>query len=299
LDIIFKKTNAQWVKYSEYEYIKGDDGHLYLMPAPTAKPSIYDPFKEAETLVVDALNLGRLAMKEKVVEKVLKDAVMDFVVKYGLLGFMTALPTTPEFVDYDAVYLPKNQYIREETMTTLDYISIFFPFYKPDIYKDKTTFQWNINSRTTDKSQPALAMTYSNEPLAMGLCLQQIYAERFYWLVTQLRDWAFILVSAFLFYTEEKVIDNFSRNLYQNGVSAFGGKAPTYHISLYNNKPRIVWDFQSLILTIQSIFGFALTDESRPLRICRHCNKAFIASNPDDEFCDSNCMNKSDQQYNE
>ena len=287
MDIIFKKTNAQWVKYSEYEYVKGEDGHIYLIPTPTAKPSIYDPFKEAETLVVDALNLGRLAMNEKVTENVLKEAVMEFVGKYGLLGFMTALPTTPEFVDYDAVYLPKNQFIREETMATLDYISIFFPFNKPDIYKDKTTFQWNVNSRTSDKSQQALAMTYSNESLAMGLCLQRIYAEKFDWLVAQFRDWAFILVSAFLFYTEKEVIDNFTRNLYRKGVSAFGGKAPTYHISLYDDKPRIVWDFHSLIAAIQSIFGFALTNENRPLRICKHCNLAFITEHTDDEFCKS------------
>ena len=212
--------------------------------------------------------------------------------------YSTALPTTPEFVDYDAVYLPKNQYIREETMTTLDYISIFFPFNKPDIYKDKTTFQWNLNNRADDKSQQGLAMTYSNEPPAMGLCLQRIYAERFDWLVTQFRDWAFILVSAFLFYTEKEVIDNFSRKLYRKGVSAFGGKAPTYHISLYKDKPRIVWDFHSLILTIQTIFGFALTDENRPLRICKDCNLAFIASSPDDEFCNSSCKSHFNQRNN-
>jgi len=289
LDIIFKKTNAQWVKYSEYEYLKGDDGHFYIMPTKTAKPSIYDPFKDPEVIVVDALNLGRLAMKEKVVEKVLKDAVMEFVEKYGLLGFMTALPTTPEFVDYDAVYLPKNHFIREETMGTKEYISIYFPFNKLDIYKDKTTFQWNINSESDDITQQGLALAYGNEPPAMSMCLQRNYAERFDWLVTQFRDWAFILVSAFLFYTEKEVIDNFSRKLYRKGVSAFGSKAPTYHISLYDDKPRIVWDFHSLILTIQSIFGFALTDEERPLKVCEGCNKAFIAEHPDDIYCSSKC----------
>ena len=31
---------------------------------------------------------------------------------------MTALPTTPSFMDYEAVYLPKNHFIKAETMET-------------------------------------------------------------------------------------------------------------------------------------------------------------------------------------
>jgi len=38
----------------------------------------------------------------------MKQAVLAFVKKYGLLGFMTAIPTTPNFIDYDAVYMLKN-----------------------------------------------------------------------------------------------------------------------------------------------------------------------------------------------
>ena len=60
---------------------------------------------------------------------------MDFVHKYGLLGLMTALPTTPMFMEYEAVYLPKNQYIREETMPTEKYLELFYPFAKLDLVK--------------------------------------------------------------------------------------------------------------------------------------------------------------------
>ena len=121
MEPLFKKTNAHWVKYSEYEYRHGEDGNLYITPAPTAKPSVYDPLKEPEPLVVDALNIGRLAMKQNSSEKQLKEAVLAFVTQYGLLGFMTALPTTVEFLNYDAVYLPKNHYIKKEVMSTQEY----------------------------------------------------------------------------------------------------------------------------------------------------------------------------------
>jgi hypothetical protein len=208
---------------------------------------------------------------------------------------MTAIPTTPEFMVYDAVYLPKNHYLREETMHTKDYLSLFFPFAKPDIYKDKEKSQWNVSNKDySDHRVLALAMTFSSEPMAMGMSLMPIYAERYEWLVTQFRDWAFILVSAFLYYDDNSKNDELTRDLYRKGVSAFGGKAPTYHFALYDDKPYIIWDFYSLLMTIQTLLGFALTDESKPLRICKHCNMAFVAKHHGADFCSPECKN----QYN-
>ena len=290
---IFQKTNAYWAKYSEYEYRHGEDGLLYIMPAPGAAPSVYDPIKDAEAIVVEAVNIGRLAMKEGNNEKALNAAVMEFVSKYGLLGFMTGLTTTPEFMNYDTVYLPKNHFLKEETMTTREYLSLFFPFGKPDIYKDKEKARWNVSSdEYSDRKVLALAMTFADEPIAVGMSLMPIYAERFDWLVTQFRDWAFMLVSAFLFYEYKDGMDDYTRELHLQGMSAFGGKAPTYRIRMYDNKPGILWDFHSLLLTVQTMFGFALVDEARPLRLCRHCNLAFIASHHNAEFCSPKCKNQ-------
>jgi hypothetical protein len=233
-------------------------------------------------------------------ESELKQALLEFVTKYGLLGFMTALPTTPEFMDYEAVYLPKNHFIKEEAISTEDYLSIFFPFRKPNLLKTNRKTQWDINIDDKDhKKTLAIAMTF-NDPTAVGLSLMPFYAERYDWLVTQFRDWAFLLVSAFLFYDDknnnkkdnEGKIDDFTRDLIREGVSAFGGKAPTYRIRLYDDKPTIVWDFHSLLLTIQTMFGFALTDETRPLRLCKHCNLAFFSTHHSAAFCSVGCKNK-------
>jgi hypothetical protein len=99
---VYQKISSFWAKYSEYEYRRDDDGNLFLMPTPTSKVSVYDPLKDADTMVVEALNVGRLAMKRGD-EATLKQAVLEFVTKYGLLGFMTALPTTPEFFIYPKI----------------------------------------------------------------------------------------------------------------------------------------------------------------------------------------------------
>ena len=283
---LFQKTSSHWVKYSEYEYKQGGDGTLYLSPKAKAKPTVYDPLKDSDAMVVDALNVGMLAMN-RVGDSKLKAAVLEFVSKYGLLGFMTALPTTPQFMDYESVYLPKNHFLREETMPTKDYVDLFFPFSKPDFQKDERTAQWNVN----DRDMLALAMTFGDSPTAMNMSFQRDYAERFDWLVKQFKDLAFSLCASVYFYTET---DELERDLHRQAMMAFGGIAPTYHIALYDDKPTIVWDFHSLLSGIQMMFSFLLTDEARPLRACKRCMNAFITTHPRTEFCSPKCKN----QYN-
>lgn len=107
---LFQRASSPWVRYSEYEYKKAENGQFYITPVAGAKPEVYDPLKDAEQMVLDALNVGALQMNRKSGNEV-RDAVMEFVGRYGLLGFLTALPTTPSFMDYEAVYLPKNHFM--------------------------------------------------------------------------------------------------------------------------------------------------------------------------------------------
>jgi len=285
---LFQKTSSHWVRYSEYE-LREHDGILYLKPAPKAKSVVYDPLKDADAMVVDALNVGMLQMRRAGADKV-KAAVVDFVSKYGLLGFMTALPTTPHFMEYDAVYLPKNHFVKEESVSVTDYTALFFPFDKPDFVKTKDEARWNVSG---DRDMLALAMTFGNAPLALNMSFQREYAESYDWLTTQFKDWAFTFVSSFLYYEDYDKVDETTRDLYRQGMAAFGGIAPTYHIALLD-KPTIVWDFHSLLLGVQMMFSFALTDDKKPLRCCKHCQNVFIAGHPNAVFCSHRCKN----QYN-
>lgn len=286
---LFQKTSSAWVRYDKYEWKRADDGALYVMPAPKAKSVVYNPFKDVETLVLDMLNVGMLCMNKAGDEKI-QAAVMEFVGKYGLLGFMTALPTTPQFVDYEAVYLPTNHFIREESLSTEDYLARFFPFDKLDFSKKGNESVWNVSN---DRTMMALAMTFSNEPQALNMSFQREYAERYDWLVMQFKDWAFTFVSSFLYYEDYDKVDEATRDLYRQGMAAFGGIAPTYHIALLD-RPTIVWDFHSLLLGVQMMFSFMLTDEKMTLRSCKHCTKVFAAKHPNAAFCSPRCKN----QYN-
>ena len=289
MNTLFQKTSSHWVRYSEYEYKTGDDGTLYIVPAEKATLDIYDPIKDAEHMVVDALNTGLLCMRKLDSEEA-KRAVLDFITRYGFLGLMTALPTTPEFMIYDTVYLPKNHFIKDESMPVEEYASLFFPFEKMEYYKGKEgSVMWDI----TDKYMAALALTMDDKPMALSMSFQRQYAERYDWLATQCKDWAFTFITSFLYYEDYEQIDETTRDLYRQGMAAFGGIAPTYRIMLLD-KPAIVWDFHSLLLGIQMMFSFMLTDEKQPLRGCKHCTKVFAAKHPKAEFCSPQCKN----QYN-
>ena len=285
----FENSNSTWVRYDRYEWKKADNGKLYLAACANTKPIIYDPLKVYEELVLDAINIGRLGMS-KVPDKEIQEEIKAFAEKYGLFGLMTALPTTPSFMDYEAVYLPKNHFIKEETMSTEEYLRLFFPFNELDILKNGIESVWNISD---DKDMMALALTMTDRPLAVNMSFQRKYAESYDWLKQQFMDLAFNVSTVFFYYNDKDVLEDDTKKLFRQSIASFGGNAPTYRIMLLD-KPTLVWDFNSLVLGLQMMMSFMLTDDQNPLRVCKKCTKPFIASRPSAVFCSPRCKN----QYN-
>lgn len=284
---LFERTSSHWVRYSAYVWKTAADGTLYLTPAPNAQPGIYDPLTAYEQLVLDAIDIGRMGMGKKP-DKEIQKAIQQFAMKYGLFGLMTALPTTPDFMEYEAVYLPKNHFLKVESMSTEDYLKQFFPFDRLDVVKRGVNAMWNVRE---DHPMMALAMTMADKPMAVNMSFQREYAERYDWMKQQFIDWAFTYVTSMLYYEDYDTLNDETRQFMQQSMSAFGGIAPTYHIALLD-KPTIVWDFHSLLLGIQMMFSFMLTDSENPIRLCRHCTKAFIAKRPGTVFCSPQCKNR-------
>ena len=213
-------------------------------------------------------------------EAEVEKAVMEFITRYGLLGLMTALPTTPSFMDYEAVYLPKNHFIKEESMATDKYLSLFYPFDQLDLVKKGIESTWNVSG---DRTMIALTMTFMDEPMAKNMSFQREYAEPYEWVAQQFKDWAFTMTTAFFYYNDYDFMGEDERGLHRKAMAAFGGIAPTYHIELLD-KPTIYWDFHSLLLGIQMMFSFMLVDSDQPLRLCKHCQKVFLAAGPTPPF---------------
>ena len=283
---LFEHLSSSWVRYSDYEWRTVADGHEYLLPTAYAKPKPYDPLQEANQLLLDAMDIG-LQCYRKAPKETLENAIREFACKYGLLGLMTALPTTVHFADFKQVYLLKNQFIREEAMDTPEYLKLFFPFEMPAFAKNEKGHALNL----TDRTMIALAMTFRTDSQAMVMTFMRNYGERYDWLVEVFRDWAFTFMAAFLYYQDKDSTDETTLNLYRQGMAAFDGNAPTYHIEL-RDKPTIVWDFHSLLMGIKMILSFKLTDDRHPLRMCEHCQRAFVAKRVDSKFCSVECRTK-------
>lgn len=286
----FEQSRSCWVRYDRYELKTATDGKHYVTPGKDAKPEVYNPLKEAPAIVLDALNVGMLMMGRRAVGEV-QAAILEFVTHYGLLGFMTALPTTPSFMEYEAVYLPKNHFIRAETMSTEDYLSAFFPFENLDVVKQGVESCWSVSE---DRAMMALTMTFADEPMAKNMSFQRQYAEPYDWIAQQLKDWAFNLSTTFFYYNAP--LDKDSRQLLQKSMKAFGGIAPTYHIELLD-KPTLYWDFHSLLLGIQMMFSFMLVDASKPLKLCKHCQRVFLSNRSNAEFCSPRCRNQHNSKF--
>ena len=156
----FEQSRSCWVRYDRYELKTAADGKCYITPGKDAKPEVYNPLKEAPAIVLDALNVGMLMMGRKPAGEV-QAAILEFVTNYGLLGFMTALPTTPSFMEYEAVYLPKNHFIRAETMSTEDYFSAFFPFESLDVVKQGVESCWSVSEDRPAAGPPPPAVRLS------------------------------------------------------------------------------------------------------------------------------------------
>ena len=276
LSFQFEHSNSTWVRYSEYEWKVAKDGKLYLTPCADAQPDLYDPLKEYRQLVLDAIQIGRLCMKEDQNDEEIQAEIKAFAEKYGLFGLMIALPTTSSFMDYEAVYLPKNQLIRKETMSTEEYLSLFFPFDKLDLVKRGVESLWNIEG---DIKMMALAMTMSNAPMAVNMCFRRQYAESYEWMKQVFTDWAFNATTVFLYYNDYDRLDEDYKQLMRQSIRAFDGNAPSYHIELLE-QPTLVWDFHSLLLGIQMMLSFMLTDKNNPMRVCKKVSRTHQLPQP-------------------
>ena len=288
---LLEHTSAYWAKYSAYEWRKADNGKEYLLPTADATVSVYNTIPLTDQLVQDAVNVGVLVFR-KLPEQKIKDAIHSFVCNYGLLGMMTALPTTSKFVEYEKVYLLKNQFIREESMDTLDYMKLFFPVKMPDFRKKGVESVWDVSGN--DRAEAAMFMTFHNEPQAMAMSFMRGYGEPFEWLKEVFRDWAFTFLCANMYHRGRDRLDQDTLNLYRRGLACFDGNAPSYHLELQDH-PVIVWDFHSLMLAVRFLFSLKMVDVKNPLRMCGKCYKAFYAHRTDAQYCSAECRNKANK----
>ena len=273
-----------WVCYSRYEIKEDGSGRQYITPAPDATPIFYNLQRKQDTLVLDAVNVGMLCLGKKS-DAVIREAVMEFVSRYGLLGLMTALPITPDFMEYERAFFPKNRFIREKSMETEAYQKLFYPFHDLQQVKKKLEPDWDDYEQLAVWNMLNLV---SNQPPAVALSMLREYSEPYEWVVTQFKDWAYMLTTSYYFYADGYITDVETSVALQEGMGAFGGVFPSYYIML-QDKPTLVWNFHSLMQCAHLTLSFMLSDEKNPLRLCKYCHKAYVVTDGDSWFCSEKC----------
>ena len=285
---LFERVSSYWVRYDKYEIRTDAKGTKYITAAADAKPDIFGPLEDSQAMVLEALNVGRLFFGKKAPKQEQEAAILRFVHHYGLLGFITALPTTPKFMLYEKVYLPKNHFIREESLETEQFLDYFFPFKKLNLRKRGVESIWEVEG---DTDAVALAMTFVSDPDAMSMSFQKEYAEPLDWIAKALRDMTFPFITSKYFYEHGDAFSADEKKLMAQGVAAFGGIAPTYRIALLD-KPTIVWDFHSLLIGLQMMFSFMMAENKTPLRMCDSCDTIFVANRKTQRYCCDKCRRK-------
>jgi hypothetical protein len=295
---LFGGTSTGWAAYEEYIIVE-ENGERYVTPGMSAKLRDYDLLQSPVEVVVDALNVGLLCVKPTRNQAPIEKAMLDFCAKYGLLGFMCALPTTPDFWEYETVYLPKNPVIKTDSMPMKEFEKIFFPQVKEDLLIRKgKALAWFLGDLVPE-GEPILGvgerdnykiiLKFKDLPFAQRHGFKRGYAEPYDWLHNQFRDWASMFLSAMMYYEEK---DETMRQLHRRALSAYNGVAPHYHVVLDGETPAFKWDFHSLLQAIQLLLSVTLTDTNRPLRACPECDKVFYATDPRAVFCSKECKNR-------
>ena len=267
-------------KFAKYE-IKEIGKTKYIVPDSINKKHssgapLIDIEKDfEESILIDLLNIGKLAFyNENDIEK----SIIDFVNKYSTLGLINDLPLNKYFFLDDKIVLKDYNYIGNSDLTTVvdrkKYFKLFFPACDESQIKDL------INEATKLTETPAMEkyilsdvnklLAGSNlycEPLDMFIQ----YAKYLYSLLNNISN------------EDNYNIDELLKQFEINNIK----------MSL-SRKDTLAVEFQITCLKqyIDYYFAKTVAKDINLLKICKFCNKAFLAVNPKAEYDTPQCKNK-------
>lgn len=279
---------TDWIRYSDYEYKKTSSGEEYITPRKEATFSMYNPFDVSEELLMDLMKIGDEALKldkqtnEEDAEE-LKKTILVFTKKYGLLGLISASAYNRNIIgDEKILMIEKNHIKREKIMDGTKYLDMFIPFTEEgdiviDNYKDCAYL---------GKSEDSPKF-YGKRPVVMDLIFSRFYSEQVDWII----DFAKMIVSHF----DQLLMYRDSSGYLTENVTIMAGRFHAEKIGFTINqldKTTIAWQFDSLKTTIETIYAFAVTDESILISRCKHCENIFITKNLRSKYCSPSCRNR-------
>ena len=228
-----------------------------------------------ESILIDLLNIGKLAFYN---ENNIEESILDFVNKYSTLGLINDLPLNKYFFLDDKIVLKDYNYIGNSDLTAVvdrkKYFKLFFPTC------DDSQIKELINNATKLAETPAMEK-YILSDVNKLLAGSNLYCEP----LDMFIQYAKYLYSLLNNITNEDNynIDELLKQFEINNVK----------ISL-SRKETLSVEFQITCLKqyIDYYFAKTVAQDINLLKICKFCNKAFLAVNPKAEYHTPQCKNK-------
>jgi len=275
---------TDWIKYSNYEYKRAVTGELYITPTKDAHFSMYNPFSVAEDIVLNLLAIGdkaHLIGTEENMDELMK-SILIFTKKYGLMGFISGSVYNRDIIGEEHLLMIDNNFITNKKILDEEtYVSMFIPFVK----EGEVVFNKYKNSVDVVKREDSPKF-YGKRPLVMDLVFSRFYSEQINWIV----EFSKMLS---LHFTQLLMYKNSDVYLTE-GVTIMAGKFRAEKIGFtisQLDKTSIAWEFDSLKSAIETIYAFAVTDETSFINRCNHCKEAFISNNARAKYCSPSCRN--------
>lgn len=284
---------TDWIKYSDYEYKNDPEGNLFIKPKEDAVFSMYNPFDIAENILIDFLKIGEASRgyyqnKSQEAYEELKKLILLFAKKYGLLGLISASTYNRNIIgDKEVLIIEKNFInIKDQSIDSEIYMKLFTPFAE----SNDLSLRYYKNCVDLIKAEDSPKF-YSKRPLIMDLIFSKFYTERMEWIM----KFAGMLSEHF----SQLLIYRASADNLTEPVTILTElfKANKIGFTIKQlDKSIIAWDFDSLKTTIETIYAFAVTDETILLSRCEHCGDFYIALSNREKYCSPICRNRSNVQ---
>ena len=225
--------------------------------------------------LVDLLNIGKSAVYE---ENNLEEQIINFVNTYSTLGLMNDFPINKYFCLDEKIVLKDYNYIGNSDCTTIldrkEYFKIFFPK-----CTDKELNE--LIEKAIKLTETSAMEKYITSDLNKLLIGSNWYCEPLDMFVQYVKYMYNLLNSITI-----------SEDL---NISELLGQFEVNHLRmLLNQKGTVSIEFPitSLKQFIDFYFARTVSRDVNLLKICKFCNKAFIANNPKAEYDTPQCKNK-------
>lgn len=271
-------NNESLPKFEEYE-IKEINNIKYVVPKILKENRSnyslidFDDYKEDDKPLIDFINLGKLSLEEK---ENADSLVIKYVNKYGLLGLIHDFTVNRYYTLEKEVLLKEFNYINNKdyftTIELIEYFKIFFPTTtEEEIKKLIEKINKFIYEHSMEKfSSPQINnLIYKNEKYCEQVDMIIKYAQFMYNTLKELKK------------DNGEYIDTREIN-----------KLESNHIRVNLEYDGLTIHIRSLKEYIDEDFKLYAIQEKKYLKLCKHCGKAFIASNPKAIYDTFSCKNQ-------